>query len=82
MVLGFISLILTFGQNHFAKICVSSKVADSMLPCRLDSDSDKSSSSEEEHRRRLLWLEHRHLASLDSSTFKCKEVSTYSAGIF
>ncbi|XP_044508799.1 MLO-like protein 10 isoform X2 [Mangifera indica] len=73
MVLGFISLILTFGQNHFAKICVSSKVADSMLPCRLDSDSDKSSSSEEEHRRRLLWLEHRHLASLDSSTFKCKE---------
>ncbi|XP_031253770.1 MLO-like protein 10 [Pistacia vera] len=73
MVLGFISLILTFGQNHFAKICVSSKVADSMLPCRLGSDSDEKASSEEEHRRRLLWYEHRYLASLDSNTFSCKE---------
>ncbi|KAK2660928.1 hypothetical protein Ddye_007461 [Dipteronia dyeriana] len=33
MVLGFISLILTFGQNYIAKICIPLEVADTMLPC-------------------------------------------------
>ncbi|KAJ8543098.1 hypothetical protein K7X08_005621 [Anisodus acutangulus] len=33
MVLGFISLLLTFGQNYIAGICIPEKVADTMLPC-------------------------------------------------
>ncbi|KAL5778395.1 hypothetical protein ACOSP7_011321 [Xanthoceras sorbifolium] len=33
MVLGFISLLLTFGQNYIASICIPLKVADTMLPC-------------------------------------------------
>ncbi|KAF3341340.1 MLO-like protein 9 [Carex littledalei] len=36
MVLGFISLLLTFGQNYIIKICITDKVADTMLPCRLE----------------------------------------------
>ncbi|KAK1326042.1 MLO-like protein 10 [Acorus calamus] len=35
MILGFISLLLTFGQSYIAKICISEKTADTMLPCRL-----------------------------------------------
>ncbi|CAL1383626.1 unnamed protein product [Linum trigynum] len=35
MVLGFISLTLTFSQNYIAQICVPSKYANSMLPCDL-----------------------------------------------
>ncbi|MCL7038223.1 hypothetical protein MKW94_023685 [Papaver nudicaule] len=33
MVLGFISLLLTFGQNYIARICVPLRIADTMLPC-------------------------------------------------
>ncbi|KAK4364969.1 hypothetical protein RND71_016327 [Anisodus tanguticus] len=33
MVLGFISLLLTFGQKYIADICISERVADTMLPC-------------------------------------------------
>ncbi|KAJ4776409.1 MLO-like protein [Rhynchospora pubera] len=36
MVLGFISLLLTFGQNYLIKICITDKMADTMLPCRLE----------------------------------------------
>uniref|UniRef100_A0A0D3G3Z7 MLO-like protein n=1 Tax=Oryza barthii TaxID=65489 RepID=A0A0D3G3Z7_9ORYZ len=35
MVLGFISLLLVFGQNYIIKICITEKAADTMLPCRL-----------------------------------------------
>ncbi|KAL3505510.1 hypothetical protein ACH5RR_035351 [Cinchona calisaya] len=35
MVLGFISLILTFGQNYIAKICIPEEAANTMLPCPL-----------------------------------------------
>lgn len=34
MLLGFMSLLLAVTQQYIAKICVSSKVADTMLPCR------------------------------------------------
>ncbi|KAK1361602.1 hypothetical protein POM88_046076 [Heracleum sosnowskyi] len=55
MILGFISLILTFTQTYIAKICVPENVANSMLPChhetgikenlsRLLSDDDKEKS--------------------------------------
>ncbi|CAI0421846.1 unnamed protein product [Linum tenue] len=70
MVLGFISLLLTFGQNYFLKICVSEDVANSMLPCPYEGE--HKTDTEEEHRRRLLWFEHRMLAGADSAT-KCKE---------
>ena len=35
MVLGFISLLLVFGQNYIIKICISEAAADTMLPCKL-----------------------------------------------
>ncbi|PUZ58986.1 hypothetical protein GQ55_4G005400 [Panicum hallii var. hallii] len=35
MVLGFISLLLVFGQNYIIKICISNHAADTMLPCKL-----------------------------------------------
>ena len=54
MVLGFISLLLTFGQSYIAKICIPEKAADTMLPCNLRKETD-----EEDHdgssKRRLLW---------------------------
>ncbi|TKY75354.1 MLO protein 5 [Spatholobus suberectus] len=34
MVLGFISLLLTFGQNYISKMCIPVKYANTMLPCR------------------------------------------------
>ncbi|KAJ4851613.1 MLO-like protein 10 [Turnera subulata] len=70
MILGFISLLLTFGQTYIAKICIPTKVGDSMLPCR--EVNKKTDSSGEEHRRRLLWFDHRILAGAESGT-KCKE---------
>ncbi|KAI4985125.1 MLO-like protein 9 [Hordeum vulgare subsp. vulgare] len=35
MVLGFISLLLVFGQSYIIKICISEAAANTMLPCRL-----------------------------------------------
>ncbi|PKA48127.1 MLO-like protein 5 [Apostasia shenzhenica] len=52
MILGFISLLLTFGQNYIAKICLPEKVADTMLPCRLD---DRPEDLNGVTKRRLLW---------------------------
>lgn len=74
MVLGFISLLLTFGQSYIARICIPIDVANTMLPCKSDSEKDTSESSEEEHRRRLLWFDRRSLAAI-STARKCKEVS-------
>ncbi|XP_059623355.1 MLO-like protein 10 isoform X2 [Cornus florida] len=58
MVLGFISLLLTFSQYYVVKICISKNVADTMLPCPI-----KEAATEEEGRRRLLWYERRSLAA-------------------
>lgn len=33
MVLGFISLLLTFGQNYISKMCIPEKYSRTMLPC-------------------------------------------------
>ncbi|XP_038720534.1 MLO-like protein 10 isoform X2 [Tripterygium wilfordii] len=71
MILGFISLLLTFGQTYFIRVCVSPKVANTMLPCAKKETSNDS--SEEEHRRRLLWLERRSLAAAGSD-FKCNDI--------
>ncbi|KAL3720661.1 hypothetical protein ACJRO7_005473 [Eucalyptus globulus] len=59
MILGFISLLLTFGQSYIAKICIPTSVAETMLPCKKDS----TSTTTEERRRRLLWYERRSLAA-------------------
>lgn len=75
MLLGFISLLLTFGQTYILKICIPEKAADTMLPCPFDGTNDNSSSSEEAHRRKLLSYQRRFLAD-DSSTPSCKQVST------
>ncbi|GMH27358.1 hypothetical protein Nepgr_029201 [Nepenthes gracilis] len=77
MVLGFISLLLTFGQNYISSICIPYKLADTMLPCRKSyrsAEAEKHYPAAEdkgEHHRRLLWNEHRVLAS-DSPPPGCK----------
>ncbi|XP_047337649.1 MLO-like protein 10 [Impatiens glandulifera] len=56
MILGFISLLLTFSQTYIAMICIPVKVADTLLPCPL---------KEEDHKngRRLLSYGRRILAA-------------------
>ncbi|XP_011022136.1 PREDICTED: MLO-like protein 8 [Populus euphratica] len=71
MILGFISLLLTFGQSYIAKICVPQDVAGTMLPCKKEG-SEKSSSTEGERRRALLWFDRRFLAGAESAV-KCKD---------
>jgi mlo protein len=41
MVLGFISLLLVFGQNYIIKICISEAAANTMLPCKLKATTGK-----------------------------------------
>lgn len=38
MVLGFISLLLTFGQNYISKMCIPEALAEKMLPCKVLKD--------------------------------------------
>ncbi|KAI3813681.1 hypothetical protein L1987_18410 [Smallanthus sonchifolius] len=69
MVLGFISLILTFSQYYIAKICIPDSVADTMLPCPVRNKSGKDEKSGEVSRRLLLSYEaRRYLAESSSST--------------
>lgn len=85
MVLGFISLLLTFGQVYIAKICIPLKVAQSMLPCAKKDEKDEKEATEETDRRRLLWedfipdsgLQRRVLAGSESAS-KCATVSVSS----
>ena len=72
MVLGFLSLLLTFGQSYIVRICIPMDVADKLLPCPYVGN-DKGSSSEEEHRRKLLSYERRYLSD-DATPYQCKEV--------
>ncbi|GLJ39967.1 hypothetical protein SUGI_0817660 [Cryptomeria japonica] len=57
MLLGFISLLLTVGQQLISKICISKKIAYSMLPCdkKEDSDSESKTDPRDENHRKLLW---------------------------
>ncbi|GFS39410.1 seven transmembrane MLO family protein [Actinidia rufa] len=66
MILGFISLILTFSQYYIAEICIPENVANTMLPCPLRKDKTSTTG------RRLLWYEHRVLAA-GSYSLKCKK---------
>ncbi|KAE8010766.1 hypothetical protein FH972_007102 [Carpinus fangiana] len=67
MVLGFISLLLTFGQSYISRICLPAKVVNNMLPCSSSGDD-----STTESRRRLLWYDRRFLAA-GSYAPSCKE---------
>jgi hypothetical protein len=71
MVLGFISLILTFGQPYIAKICIPLKVANTMLPCSANSTSTEKKLSISH--QRLLLADRRFLAAV--TTTSCKSVS-------
>ncbi|XP_010467520.1 PREDICTED: MLO-like protein 8 [Camelina sativa] len=74
MVLGFISLLLTFGQSYILAICIPSHVAHTMLPCpgpkhlKKEEDDDNG-----ESHRRLLWFAHRVLSGGEASPKKCKK---------
>ncbi|KAK1554393.1 hypothetical protein Q3G72_011509 [Acer saccharum] len=76
MVLGFISLILTFGQNYIAEICIPIEVANTMLPCLKEEKNKKLKHDLFEDRadyfRRLLSDERRILAG-DNTGPGCKE---------
>ncbi|XP_007018110.2 PREDICTED: MLO-like protein 9 [Theobroma cacao] len=70
MVLGFISLLLTFGQSYISNICIPVKVADTMLFCpkRVDTTHHKAQNKQPEQQhggesahRRLLFYERRFL---------------------
>ncbi|KAF8666029.1 hypothetical protein HU200_053898 [Digitaria exilis] len=47
MVLGFISLLLVFGQNYIIKICISNHAADTMLPCKLKNEAGEAGHGKE-----------------------------------
>ncbi|KAF2289956.1 hypothetical protein GH714_039304 [Hevea brasiliensis] len=49
MLLGFISLMLAVTQESISKICISTKIADSMLPCRKEIESETIKVQEYEH---------------------------------
>ncbi|RRT51993.1 hypothetical protein B296_00050768 [Ensete ventricosum] len=53
MILGFISLLLTFGQNYIIQICIPAEAADTMLPCLKEEKEEPIEG--EGHDRRLLW---------------------------
>lgn len=61
MILGFISLILTFSQYYIAKICIPVDVADTMLPC---AKRDEAKKEEKGTHRLLLWYANEHRRSL------------------
>ncbi|RWW42275.1 hypothetical protein BHE74_00052184, partial [Ensete ventricosum] len=79
MILGFISLLLTFGQNYIIQICIPEEAADTMLPCLKEEKEEPIEG--EGHDRRLLWSslegfgsKYRMLVEASSSPH-CPEVS-------
>ncbi|PNY08579.1 MLO-like protein 8-like [Trifolium pratense] len=75
MILGFLSLLLTFGQSYIVKICIPANMADKLLPCpyRSKHDGNKDdANNNEENRRKLLFYEHRYLSE-DATPYQCKE---------
>ncbi|XP_071728563.1 MLO-like protein 9 [Rutidosis leptorrhynchoides] len=78
MILGFISLLLTFCQNYIASVCVSKVLTKDFLPCKKKPDiepaADDDGDVEADTRRKLLWYDHihrRHLAG-DGPPKECK----------
>ncbi|CAJ1942185.1 unnamed protein product [Sphenostylis stenocarpa] len=71
MILGFLSLLLTFGQSYIVKICIPIDMADKLLPCPYVG-TNKESGSDEEHHRKLLSYERRYLSD-EATPYQCKE---------
>ncbi|KAL2905958.1 MLO-like protein 7 [Bienertia sinuspersici] len=69
MVMGFISLLLTFSQGYISKICIPSKVADHMLPCALTGHTLE----EGEVNQNSLHLNKRRLLMAAGSSHSCHE---------
>ncbi|XP_047325571.1 MLO-like protein 9 [Impatiens glandulifera] len=71
MILGFISLLLTFGQKYISRICIPYIAADTMLPCNIKQSPHQRGThhvfpfkNEPQHNpRRLLLYDHRLLSS-------------------
>ncbi|GFP78953.1 mlo-like protein 5 [Phtheirospermum japonicum] len=72
MILGFISLILTFGQNYITRICISERFANTMLPCNLKTPHSHGN-EEDDHHRRLLWDQVRRILAADHPAKECKK---------
>lgn len=79
MILGFISLLLTFGQTFIVKICIPANVSHTFLPCSYDST--QHASDEAEHHRKLLFYERRYLSE-DATPVQCKEVTMLPFSIY
>ncbi|KAL3639831.1 MLO-like protein 9 [Castilleja foliolosa] len=71
MVLGFISLLLTFGQNYITQICIPDELANTMLPCEFKKERHEPAAQVEPPHRRLLLTDRRSLAA-DSIPKECK----------
>jgi len=80
MILGFLSLLLTFGQSYMVKICMPAYATDKLLPCPYRATRD-AKNDEEEHHRKLLYYERRYLAE-DATPYNCKEVTMLPYFIF
>lgn len=91
MVLGFISLLLTFGQNYISKMCIPEALADKMLPCKIPDDAHPKQEAGKPAggappageaggggHRRLLSYQRRFLAG-GGGGHGCKPVINYSA---
>ncbi|KAI7737159.1 hypothetical protein M8C21_008998 [Ambrosia artemisiifolia] len=72
MILGFISLMLTFSPYYIAKICIPVDVADTMLPCAKRHKAEKEE-EEEKARRLLLWYEEHRRSLAGASKTICKK---------
>ncbi|KAI7742481.1 hypothetical protein M8C21_020596 [Ambrosia artemisiifolia] len=73
MILGFISLMLTFSPYYIAKICIPVDVADTMLPCAKRHKAEKEEEEEEKARRLLLWYEEHRRSLAGASKTICKK---------
>ncbi|KAL1533398.1 MLO-like protein 9 [Salvia divinorum] len=81
MVLGFISLLLTFRQTYITEVCIPEKISRTMLPCEFKEEpyeegggSDaKAPSQKAALRRRLLSFEQRMLAGGGDSAKGCDD---------
>lgn len=73
MILGFLSLLLTFGQSYMVKLCMPANATDIMLPCQSRATRD-AKNDEDEHHRKLLYYERRYLSE-DGAPYNCKEVT-------
>lgn len=54
MLAGFISLLLTVGQDYVSKICIPAKATNFMLPCRRESGGTDGGDNDHDRRRKLL----------------------------